>query len=231
MKPEEKARQQIDQMLEAAGWKIQDLREFNLGASLGVAIREFPLTSGAADYLLFVDREAVGVVEAKPHGTTLSGVAEQSEKYLTGIPEGLPHVKEPLPFSYESTGIETYFRDTRDPETRSRRVFGFHKPETLKEWSSQIDTLRARLKELPFSRNLNKEGLRDCQFEAIENLERSFAEGRPRALIQMATGSGKTYTAVSFIYRLIKLAGAKRVLFLVDRSNLGRQTKKNSSSM
>ena len=131
---------------EAAGWKIQDLREFNLGASRGVAIREFPLTSGAADYLLFVDREAVGVVEAKPQGTTLSGVAEQSEKYLTGIPEGLPHVKEPPPFSYESTGIETYFRDTRDPETRSRRVFAFHKPETLKEWSSQIDTLRARLK-------------------------------------------------------------------------------------
>ncbi len=226
MKPEEKARQQIDQMLEAAGWKIQDLREFNLGASRGVAIREFPLTSGAADYLFFVDREAVGVVEAKPQGTTLSGVAEQSEKYLSGIPEGLPHVKEPLPFSYESTAIETYFRDTRDPDTRSRRVFGFHKPETLKKWSSQVDTLRARLKDLPSSRNLNKEGLRDCQFEAIENLERSFAEGRPRALIQMATGSGKTYTAVSFIYRLIKFAGAKRVLFLVDRSNLGRQTKK-----
>jgi len=226
MKPEEKARQQIDQMLEAAGWKIQNLREFNLGASRGVAIREFPLTSGAADYLLFVDREAVGVVEAKPQGTTLSGVAEQSEKYLTGIPEGLPHAKEPLPFSYESTGIETYFRDTRDPETRSRRVFAFHKPETLKEWSSQVDTLRARLKELPFSINLNKEGLRDCQFEAIQNLERSFSEGRPRALIQMATGSGKTYTAVSFIYRLIKFTGAKRILFLVDRSNLGRQTKK-----
>ncbi|MDP2766635.1 MAG: type I restriction-modification enzyme R subunit C-terminal domain-containing protein [Candidatus Methanoperedens sp.] len=226
MKPEEKARQQIDRMLEAAGWKIQDLRELNLGASLGVAVREFPLKSGAADYLLFVDRNAVGTVEAKPEGTTLSGVAEQSEKYVTGIPEVLPHVALPLPFSYESTGIETYFRDTRDPDARSRRVFAYLKPETLREWSFQRDTLRARLKEMPSNRNLIKEGLRDCQFEAIQNLERSFAEARPRALIQMATGSGKTYTAVSFIYRLIKFAGAKRVLFLVDRSNLGRQTKK-----
>lgn len=226
MKPEEKARQRIDQLLEAAGWNIQELRDLNLGASPGVAVREFPLKSGAADYLNFVDREAVGVVEAKPEGTTLSGVAEQSEKYLTGIPEGLPHVKEPLPFSYESTGTETLFRDTRDPDVRSRRVFAFHKPETLKELSLQQETLRTRLKKMPSTVPLNKEGLRDCQFEAIQNLERSFAEARPRALIQMATGSGKTYTAVSFIYRLIKFAGAKRVLFLVDRSNLGRQTKK-----
>lgn len=226
MKPEEKARQQIDRMLEAAGWKIQDLRELNLGASLGVAVREFPLKSGVADYLLFVDRNAVGTVEAKPEGTTLSGVAEQSEKYVTGIPEGLPHVAEPLPFSYESTGIETYFRDSRDPDARSRRVFAYHKPETLKEWISQRDTLRARLKEMQSTYPSVKEGLRDCQFEAIQNLERSFAEARQRALIQMATGSGKTYTAVSFIYRLIKFANAKRVLFLVDRSNLGRQTKK-----
>jgi type I restriction enzyme R subunit len=100
-------------------------------------------------------------------------------------------------------------------------VFAFHKPEILKEWIEQPDTLRARLKQLP---PLDTEGLRDCQIEAIANLERSFAQARPRALIQMATGSGKTYTAVSFIYRLIKFAKAKRVLFLVDRSNLGRQT-------
>ena len=109
MTPEEKARQQIDQLLDSAGWKIQNLRELNLGASTGSAVREFPLKSGKADYLLFVDRKAVGVIEAKPEGTTLSGTAEQSEKYLTGIPEKLPHVQEPLPFGYESTGIETFF--------------------------------------------------------------------------------------------------------------------------
>ncbi len=223
MTPEEKARQRIDELLEAAGWKVQDRKDLNLGAALGVAIREFPLTSGYADYLLFVDRKAAGVIEAKPEGTTLSGVAEQTASYITGAPANIPKVEGPLPFVYESTGAETFFRDIRDPDPRSRRVFAFHKPETLKEWLSQGNTLRARLKNLP---PLITEGLRDCQIEAIRNLEISFFDERPRALIQMATGSGKTYTAVSFIYRLIKFAGAKRILFLVDRNNLGRQTKK-----
>lgn len=220
MKPEEKARQIIDALLEEAGWKVQNLDEFNLGAGLGVALREFPLKNGAADYLLFVDRKAAGVVEAKPEGSTLSGVADQSAKYTVGIPENLPHFQEPLPFAYESTGTETLFTDLRDPAPRQRRVFNFHRPETMAEWLSQSDTLRARLKHLP---SLITEGLRDCQIEAIKNLDKSFAEARPRALIQMATGSGKTYTAVGAVYRLIKFANARRVLFLVDRSNLGRQ--------
>lgn len=221
MTPEEKARQKIDQLLEAAGWKVQYLRELNLGVSLGAAVREFTLESGEADYLLFVDRKAVGAIEAKPEGTTLSGIAEQSAKYLEGVPKNLPQVQQPLPFAYESTGIETLFRDLRDPDFRSRRVFAFHKPETLLEWSSQKDTLRSRLKTMP---TLITEGLRDCQIEAIQNIEESFKDARPRALIQMASGGGKTYTAVSFIYRLIKFANARRILFLVDRSNLGRQT-------
>ncbi|MCK4252067.1 DEAD/DEAH box helicase family protein, partial [candidate division WOR-3 bacterium] len=221
MKPEEKARQKIDQLLEAAGWQIQDLREINLGVSLGVAVREFPLKRGPTDYLLFVDRTAVGVIEAKPEGHTLSGVAEESDKYISGIPEGLPHVQEPLPFAYESTGTETYFRDSRDPEPCSRRVFAFHTPETLKEWASQDNTLRAQLKRLP---SLITEGLRKCQIDAIQELDKSFVDAKPRALIQMASGAGKTYTAISFIYRLIKFANAKRVLFLVDRRTLGKQT-------
>ncbi len=223
MKPEEKARRKIDKLLELAGWVIQDVKELNLGVSLGVIVREFPLKSGFADYLLFVDRMAVGIIEAKPEGTTLSGVADQSEKYLAGIPENLPHIQEPLPFAYESTGVETFFRDIRDPEPRSRRVFAFHKPETLMGWLRQSDTLRTRLHHIP---PLITEGLRGCQIEAIKNLEESFAEANPRALIQMASGGGKTYTAISFIYRLIKFANAKRILFLVDRNNLGRQTKK-----
>jgi type I restriction enzyme R subunit len=223
MKPEEKARQNIDQLLESAGWTVQDISELNLGASLGVAIREFPLESGPVDYLLFVDRTAVGVVEAKAEGTTLSGVAEQSEKYIASGSKNLPQVQQPLPFAYESTGVETFFRDLRDPDTRSRRVFAFHRPETLKEWLYQGDTLRTRLREVPL---LITTGLWDCQIEAINNLEKTFAESRPRAVIQMATGSGKTYTAVSFAYRLIKLADARRILFLVDRNNLGRQARR-----
>jgi type I restriction enzyme R subunit len=221
MKPEEKARQQIDQLLEAAGWKVQDYQELHLSASLGVAVREFPLPEGFADYLLFVGGKAVGVVEAKPTGTTLSGVAEQTTKYLASVPANVPTVQLPLPFAYESTGVETFFRDLRDPEPRSRRLFAFHQPETVKEWLAQEDSLRARLQYLP---PLITHGLRDCQIEAIQNLEHSLAQDRPRALVQMATGSGKTFMAVSLIYRLIKFGNARRVLFLVDRNNLGRQT-------
>jgi len=221
MKPEDEARKNIDQLLVQTGWAIQDYKDLNLGASLGVVVRNFPLKTGFADYLLFVDRKAVGVLEAKPKGTTLSGVAEQSEKYVLGLPSNIPHVGEPLPFAYESTGVETFFRYLRDPESRSRRVFAFLKPETFLEWLSQGNTLRARLRGMP---PLITEGLRRCQVEAIGNLERSFAEARPRALIQMASGSGKTFAAVTFVYRLIKFANAKRVLFLVDRNTLGRQT-------
>jgi type I restriction enzyme R subunit len=232
--PESLARQTIDQKLTAAGWIVQDFRALNLGAGLGVAVREFPTARGEADYVLFVDRKAVGAVEAKPEGTTLRGVFEQTAKYLTSFPENIPHVELPLPFSYESTGTETLFVDLRDPDYRSRRVFSFHRPETLREWlapSGQgagrgdlAPTLRGRLLEMPEKYPLDTKGLWSAQVEAITNLEGSFAQGRPRALIQMATGSGKTFTAVSFIYRLIKFAGAKRVLFLVDRNNLGKQT-------
>jgi type I restriction enzyme, R subunit len=218
--PEQLARQRIDQLLQAAGWVVQDLRAFNLGAGMGVAIREFQTSSGPADYVLFVDRKAVGIIEAKPEGTTLRGVHEQTARYTTSFPENIPHVTLPLPFCYESTGTETMFTDLRDHDYRSRRVFAFHKPETLLEWVRQPEPLRNRLQQMP---ELITEGLWEAQIEAIRNLEKSFAENRPRALIQMATGSGKTFTAVSFVYRLIKFAGAKRVLFLVDRNNLGKQ--------
>jgi len=221
MKPEEKARQDIDKLLVAAGWSVQDYRDLNLGASLGVVVRDFPLESGFADYLVFIDRKAAGAIEAKAQGTTLSGVSEQTEKYLWGVPANIPQICKPLPFAYESTGTETFFRDLRDPDSRSRRVFAFHTPTTLHDWVEKSDTLRAKLRTIS---PLVKEGLRDCQVEAIENLERSFAEARPRSLVQMASGSGKTFAAVTFVYRLIKFAGARRVLFLVDRNTLGRQT-------
>ena len=223
MKPEEKARQNIDRLLTTAGWTIQDREQMNRGESLGVAVREYPMSPGPTDYLLFVNRRAVGVIEAKPEGTTLSGVSEQTEKYLTGVPALLPSYQKPLPFGYESTGVETYFRDLRDPDSCSRPVFAFHKPETLLQWIEQQQTLRYYLQTLPI---LGQQDLRDCQIEAIANLEESLAKDYLRALIQMATGSGKTYTAVSFAYRLIKFARARRILFLVDRSNLGRQTLK-----
>jgi len=221
--PEGQARPIIDDLLDAAGWQVQDFERLNLSAARGIAVREFPLRTGTADYLLFVDRKAIGAVEAKAAGTPLSGVEPQSEKYSVGLPDIPPAWHKPLPFLYESTGVETYFTHGRDPEPRSRRVFAFHQPATLAEWAGESETLRARLRTLP---PLITKGLWDAQITAIQNLERSFAEDRPRALIQMATGSGKTFTAVSFVYRLIKFARARRVLFLVDRNNLGRQALK-----
>ncbi len=221
--PEQIARTKIDALLSAAGWVLQDRDQFNKNAALGVAVREFSLPAGPCDYLLFVDGKAAGVVEAKKTGVTLSGVAEQSEKYMAKLPDHLARWQDTLRFDYESTGDETFFRDMADPKPRSRRLFAFHRPETLHASLKDTASLRARLQALP---PLDTKGLRDCQVEAITGLEESFANDRPRALIQLATGAGKTFTACSFAYRLIKHGGAKRILFLVDRNNLGDQTLK-----
>src|SRR5258706_1684810 len=222
-RPEELARINIAKQLTACGWAVQSRAEMNLYAGRGIAVREFPLSTGEADYLLFVDRKAVGVVEAKPEGVTLSGVADQAAKYSVGLPANIPHVTLPLPFLYESTGVETFFRDERDPEPRSRRVFTFHRPEELADLLIDANTLRTRLRDMPTQFPLITTGLWGAQVEAINNLEKSLAENRPRALIQMATGSGKTFTAVSFVYRLIKHAKGKGALFFVGRNNLWRQ--------
>ncbi|NHK29673.1 DEAD/DEAH box helicase family protein [Parvularcula flava] len=223
MTPEEEARHKIDKLLIAAGWEIQDRKDFDRTAALGVAVREFALGRDEADYLLFVRGKAAGVIEAKKIGTTLSGVSEQSDRYMAQLPDHLARWQDTLVFDYESTGEETIFKDMRDPHPRSRRVFAFHKPETLLKWLEAAASLRARLEDMPA---LLTEGLRDCQIEAIDGLEKSLAEARPRSLIQMATGAGKTFTACSSSWRLLKHAGAKRILFLVDRANLGRQTLK-----
>src|SRR3989442_8865703 len=228
---EAQARVQIDKELGAAGWSVQDGHAVNLAARQGVAVREFILKPphGRVDYLLFVDRQPVGLVEAKPAGTTLTGVEEQSARYAAGLPDTLPAPIRPLPFAYESTGVETRFTNTADPEPRSRPVFWFHQPETLAKWSREIAeqppaaTLRHRLQAMP---PLNPAGLWDAQARAMENLEQSLRDDRPRALIQMATGAGKTFTAANVAFRLIKHADARRVLFLVDRAHLGRQTLK-----
>jgi type I restriction enzyme R subunit len=241
--PEQLSREKIDAQLADCGWIIQRYKDYDPSASRGIALIEVPGKAGSADYLLLVDKQTVGVIEAKKEGTTLSGVADQSGYYGDQLHDflttnGLP------PFLYESTGVETYFRDRRDPEPRSRRLFTFHRPEVLSEWFAEPETLRKRLAQMPFTHPLVPVGssdtlgtngsavgssatlgMRDCQVEAITKLEKSFAADRPRALIQMATGAGKTFTACAFTYRLIKHAGARRILFLVDRANLGKQAR------
>lgn len=219
--PEQIARDQIDKRLLAAGWLVQDKASLNPNAALGVAVREYPTDTGPADYVLFVDGRAVGVVEAKPDswGERLTTVEEQSSGYASAKLKWVSNA-EPLPFLYESTAVVTRFTDGRDPSPRSREVFTFHRPETLKVWRNDPLSLRAGLQQLP---ELNTEGLRDCQIKAITKLEASLQLGKPRALVQMATGSGKTFTAITQIYRLLKHAGARRILFLVDTKNLGEQ--------
>ncbi|MDE3184997.1 MAG: DEAD/DEAH box helicase family protein [Bacteroidota bacterium] len=218
--PEQLARDNIDKELLACGWVIQSKNEINLIAGLGVAVREYQTDVGPADYVLFVDKKPVGVIEAKraEEGVHLTVHEDQSEGYASAKLKYCNNEK--LPFVYESTGEVTRFTDYRDPKPRSRPVFTFHRPETFAEWLRQGNSLRARLHDLP---ELPEEGLRDCQINAIHNLEKSFKQYHPKALIQMATGSGKTYTAITFIYRLLKYAKAKRVLFLVDTKNLGEQ--------
>ena len=219
-KPEEKARAEIDRQFEQCGWQVQDYRQMNISAGLGVAVREFPLATGDADYLLYADGKAIGVVEAKPVGHTLTGVEIQSDKYTKGLPARLPAHRLPLPFAYETTGKVTQFTNFLDPVPRSRETFRFHRPEELLRLVGLERQLRTALREMP---SLDTERLWPVQVQTIKNLERSLAANRPRALIQNATGSGKTYTAVNGSYRLVKFAGAKRVLFLVDRTHLGRQ--------
>lgn len=219
--PEQKARDRIDKMLQESGWVIQDKDKINFGAGLGVAVREYQTDVGPADYVLFVNRKAVGIIEAKreEEGQKLSQVEQQSSEYGEA---NLKWIQKdgPLPFIHESTGIITYFTDQRDPKPRSREIFSFFRPETFQEWLSQDVTLRARLHRLP---ELSPAGFRECQVRAINKLEKSFKQAKPKALIQMATGAGKTFTAISFVYRLLKYSGAKRVLFLVDTKNLGEQ--------
>jgi type I restriction enzyme R subunit len=252
--PEHLARQHIDAALAAAGWLVQDRVSMNLSAAQGVAVREFKMSPGHgfADYLLFVNGKAVGVLEAKPAGYALTNVELQADKYATGLPAGLNPPVSPLPFLYLSTGVETRFINGLDPEPKTRAISAnlphIHRPETLAEWiaaetldawvkrlhaeggglftaanATRPSSFRARLQTLP---PLERGKLYANQVESVTNLERSFKQNRPRALVQMATGSGKTMAAITAVYRLIKYAGARRVLFLVDRSNLGEQAEK-----
>ncbi len=246
MTPEQKARVSIDALLVAAGWHVCNVSDANIHAATGVAIREFPLNPGFgfADYLLYVNGKACGVIEAKKHGATLTGVELQSGRYAQGLPIALPAWSRPLPFVWESTGIETHFTNGLDPEPRARAVFAFFRPELLVQWLAYLPNLAAanaaqetpgtfltRMRTMPqlvteWGSGGAHYALWPAQISAITNLEKSLAANKPKALIQMATGSGKTFTSIGFIYRLIKFGGARRVLFLVDRGNLARQTKK-----
>ncbi|HEV7350957.1 DEAD/DEAH box helicase family protein [Telluribacter sp.] len=225
--PEQVARDHIDKQLTACGWIIQSKTRINLHEGVGVAVREYQTDVGPADYVLFVEGKPVGVIEAKreDEGFRLTVHEDQAEEYASAKLKYLNN--DPLPFVYVSTGKVTSFTDFCDPKPRGRAVFCFHRPETLRGWLKKPKSLRASLLDLTI---LPTEGLRDCQINAITNLEQSFRNNKPRSLIQMATGSGKTFTAITFIYRLLKYTQTKKILFLVDTKNLGEQAEQEFMS-
>lgn len=224
MTPEEKARKVIDTKLKKSGWVIQNMNELNINVALGVAVREFPTSTGEVDYALFVDGMPVGVIEAKKseEGQNLTVVEGQTSRYANSTFKWIKNSYK-IRFAYEATDKITRFTDYNDIKYRSREVFSFHRPETLKDLAEQEDTIRNNMKNLPA---LDETGFRKCQINAINNLDTSFANNRPRALVQMATGAGKTYTAITCVYRLLKYGKMNRVLFLVDTKNLGEQAER-----
>lgn len=224
MSPEEKARLVIDQKLIQSGWVIQDLNELNLSAALGVAVREFPTSTGEVDYALFIDGIPVGVAEAKrtETGENITAVEGQSARYAGSTFKWVAG-EYTIRFAYEATDKLTRFTDYQDIKCRSRTIFSFHRPETLRALLSAPDTIRNNLKHLP---SFDTTGFRDCQIRAINNLDRSFAHNKPKALVQMATGAGKTFTAITAAYRLLKFGKMNRILFLVDTRSLGEQAER-----
>lgn len=224
MTPEQEARVVIDKKLEQSGWVIQNFAQVNIGAALGVAVREYPTDTGPVDYALFIDGEPVGVIEAKKSsiGENITVVEEQSARYATSSFKWINR-EYTIRFAYEATDKLIKFTDYKDIKYRSRRVFSFHRPEHLKSLLQASDTIRNNMKHFPI---LDTTGFRECQINAINNMDVSFADNRPRALVQMATGAGKTFTAITEAYRLLKYGKMNRILFLVDTKSLGEQAER-----
>jgi type I restriction enzyme R subunit len=221
--PEQIARDAIDAQLRAAGWAIQAKDAIDFHAGEGQAVREYTTDTGPADYVLFVDGQPVGVIEAKKEtlGQNITVVEDQTADYSAAKLKWVQSTGVPLPFLYEATGVLTRFTDQRDPKPRSREVFSFHRPRPSADGCRRSRPFTPRPP--PGSSGARPTGLRDCQIDAITHLDASLKAAKPRALVQMATGSGKTFTAITSIYRLLKHARVRRVLFLVDTRNLGEQ--------
>lgn len=218
MTPEEKARQKIDQWFTDAGWEVINRDEYE-PTSTAVAIREGLLKDNLeADYFLFINGKAVGVLEAKREETDAfsSIVCEQAALYARSVPNIYQTYQKPLPFIFTSNGKELYFCDFREQDHYFKQIMTIPTPHELVKKLGINDYFAG----LP---TLHKKGLRDCQYEAITELEKSFRAGQKRALMVLATGAGKTYTACLAAYRMLSYTPTRRVLFLVDRNNLGKQ--------
>ncbi len=224
MSPEDQSRFIIDAKLRQAGWIIQNRKQMNLQAGLGVAVREFPTSSGPVDYALFINCKPVGIVEAKKEtlGESITSVETQTARYANSTFKKVPAGYK-IKFAYEATDKITRFTDYNDINFRSRTVFTFKRPENLNYLLLQQDTIRNNLKHLPPCQTT---GFRACQINAINNLDVSLSNNKPKALVQMATGAGKTFTAITATYRMLKFGKFRRILFLVDTKSLGEQAER-----
>ena len=218
MTPEEKARQKIDQWFTDAGWKVVNREDYEPTCS-AVAIREGLLKGNLeADYFLFLNGKAVGVLEAKREDVDAfsNKVSEQAALYARSVPKIYQAYQKPLPFIFTSNGKELYFCDFRKQNSSFKQITTLPTPYELVKQLGINDYFAG----LP---TLRKKGLRDCQYEAVTELEKSFRSGQNRALMVLATGAGKTYTACLAAYRMLSYTPMRRILFLVDRNNLGKQ--------
>ncbi|MDE6039628.1 MAG: DEAD/DEAH box helicase family protein, partial [Paramuribaculum sp.] len=218
MTPEQIAREKIDRMFADAGWAVVNRDNYSPEIS-AVAIEEGLMKGNCeADYLLFINGKAVGVLEAKRRevDVTASIVADQAEHYAKSVPNWCQAWFNPLPLAYVSNGNELYFRDLRNPDSQYEALKKIHTPKEITRLLGINDYYAA----LP---TLQKRGLRDCQYEAITELEKSFRAGQNRALMVLVTGSGKTYTACLATYPILYYTPMNRLLFLGDRNNLGKQ--------
>lgn len=218
MLPEEKARIKIDQWFYDAGWEVVNRDQYT-PTSTAVAIREGLLKGNLeADYFLFINGKAVGVLEAKREEVDVSSgiVSDQVVTYAKNIPQYYQAYQRPLPLLYKSNGKIVLFKDYRDNDSDFEEINRIHTPWEIVKVLGIDDPFAG----LP---TLRSKRLRDCQYEAVTELEKSFRIGQNRALMVLATGAGKTYTACLTAYRMLAYTPMRRVLFLVDRNNLGKQ--------
>jgi type I restriction enzyme R subunit len=221
----------IDKQLKALkpGWEIVPyIAGMDTGKLTHHAVEEFPTANGPADYALFVDGKLLGIIEAKRISVNPQNVLEQAKRYAAGCPATIGIWNSfKVPFLYASNGTQIWFADVREDTYYARELLDFHTPRAVEEmYAKNFIACKKWLKETP-----NEiERLRPYQKEAIASVEKAFIDNKRRMMLAMATGTGKTYTAVSLIYRLIKSGYVKRALFLVDRRALAAQASQAFSS-
>lgn len=215
-------KKRIDQMLMAAGWFIIPNTEGMAITSLtNHAVEEFMTNNGPADYALVVNGKLLAVVEAKKLEVGAANVLEQAKRYSKGAPDTIGEWNQfHIPFLYSSNGELIYYLDVRSNNNLSRQIYSFHTPEALETFfnSNKVSAFHW-LKNNP----INTPGLRPYQKEAIQAYEGGLEAGKRLMLLAMATGTGKTFTTVNLVYRMLASGYAKRILFLVDRKSLAAQ--------